>query len=168
MKRFARRPGPAAAGPPNVRATAIRMLARRDYARAELEQRLIQRGAPEGEVAVALDDLERLGLLSDARYAHALVSRMSGRYARRAIEHTMREQGVAAEAAAGVSDELHALDDTASARALLARRFPERPADDRERARQVRFLQSRGYSLSLALKLVREPREDEGPGDGSR
>jgi regulatory protein len=154
VKRFARRAPPTS--PQDVRATAIRMLARRDYARAELEKRLALRGAPGDAIAVALDDLARLGLLSDARYAHALVSQMSGRYAKRAIEHRMREHGVDAEAVDSVGEEIRALDDADTARALVTRRFPEPPADDRERARQVRFLQSRGYPLSLILRIVRE------------
>lgn len=142
--------------PVSLRATAIRMLARREYGRAELARRLAMRGATSDEVDGILDELQQLGLLSDARYAHSLVTQMAGRYARRAIAHTMKERSVDADAVAEVDEELSAIDDVADASALLARRFPEPPSDDREKARQVRFLQSRGYSLSLILRLIRE------------
>jgi regulatory protein len=81
---------------------------------------------------------------------------MTGRYARRAIVYAMRERGVASDAVADVDAELGAIDDETDARAMLVRRFPDPPANDRELARQVRFLQARGYGLSLILRIVRE------------
>ncbi|MEO8849194.1 MAG: regulatory protein RecX [Casimicrobiaceae bacterium] len=147
--------------PVSVRASAIRMLARREYGRAELTQRLVRRGAPADEVEGVLNEMQQLGLLSDARYAHSLVTQMSGRYSRRTIEHTMKSQSVEAEAVADVNSELSVIDDAADALALLTRRFPDPPANDREKARQVRFLQSRGYSLSLILRLLRERKNPE-------
>ena len=147
--------------PVSVRASAIRMLARREYGRAELTQRLVRRGAPADEVEGVLNEMQQLGLLSDARYAHSLVTQMSGRYSRRTIEHTMKSQSVEAEAVADVIPELTAIDDATDALALLTRRFADPPANDREKARQVRFLQSRGYSLSLILRLLRERKNPE-------
>ena len=148
-----------AKAPVSVRATAIRMLARREHGRTELAQRLKMRGAPAAEIESVLDELQQLGLLSDSRYAHSLVTKMIGRYAKRAIVHTMRERRVATDAVADVDAELGAIDDESDARAILARRYPDPPADDRELARQVRFLQARGYALSLILRIVRESRD---------
>jgi regulatory protein len=144
-------------GPPlSLRATAIRMLARRDYSRVELAQKLIRQGGDPAEVEHIAIELEQLGFLSDTRYAHSLVTQMTGRYAKRAIEHEMKERQVHANAHAAVVPELAEIDDAVHAQALLLRRFPHPPADDREKARQVRFLQSRGYALSLILRLLRE------------
>jgi regulatory protein len=145
--------------PPDARAAAVRLLARREYGRHELLQRLLQRGITHDDATVALDDLERRGLLSDARYAESLVAHMRGRYARRAIVRTMRERGVRGDAVEGAGETLAEIDDEADARTILARRFPDPPADDRALARQVRFLESRGYPLALILRLVR--RRDE-------
>jgi regulatory protein len=156
---------PRRAAPLSLRATAIRMLARRDYSRVELSQRLIRRGGDPAEVEQVAAELEQLGFLSDVRFAHALVTQMTGRYARRAIEHEMRERHVHVDAHAAVVPELAEMDDAAHARSLLLRRFPHPPVDDREKARQVRFLQSRGYGLSLILRLLRE-RGLSGNGDG--
>lgn len=151
--------------PASVRATAIRMLARREYGRAEMTQRLERRGADPEEVASVLDDLQQLGLLSDSRYAHSLVTQMTGRYAKRAIVHAMKERSVDADAVAEVDPELSGIDDAADASALLDRRFPDPPANDREKARQVRFLQSRGYSFALILRLIRERSSARSPTD---
>jgi regulatory protein len=145
--------------PVSIRSTAMRLLARREYARAELAMRLRERGGNPDEVEHTLDELERLGYLSDQRYARMLVTQRAGRYGKRAIAQTLAQRGVAADAAREALDELAGDDELAQATALWQRRFAQAPADDRERAKQVRFLTSRGYGLSIALKVVRRVSE---------
>ena len=130
------------------------MLARREYARAELETKLLAKGWPAAEICTALDELAAKGLLSDARYAQALAAKKAGHYSRRGIAAELKARGVDQpdiEAAIAQAD----LDDDAALAALWQRRFGDPPADAREKARQVRFLQSRGFSLSAILKLLR-------------
>ena len=140
---------------PSLKAAAVRLLARREYARAELGERLIARGAERAEVERVLDDLERGGYLSDARFAQALVAQKAGRYGKRAIAHELREKRVAPAAAEEALTALAHSDELAEATALWERRFGIAPKDRREKARQVRFLMARGYGMSVALKVVR-------------
>ena len=141
---------------PSLKARAIGFLARREYARAELRERLLATGAEREEVDALLDSLAEEGYLSDVRYANALVRQKSGGYSRRAIAHTLKSKGVAGETAAGALAEAEP-DDYATMVALWQRRFGTAPANDREKARQVRFLQSRGFGLSAIFKLLRDP-----------
>jgi regulatory protein len=134
---------------------ALRLLARRDYSRAELAQRLVRRGVTAAEVEPLLDEFEQLGYLSDARYAGALVRQREGRLARRAIARDLRDKGIGADAARDALSSLGARDELADATALWVRRFGTAPADEREKARQVRFLLSRGYSASIAFRVLR-------------
>ena len=133
---------------------AIRLLARREYARAELEQKLVAKGWDSAEVRVALDELTARGYLSDARYARALAGQRAGRYSSRRIAGELKARGVARDdietALAGAE-----IDDDAALRALWLRRFGKAPANEREKARQVRFLQSRGFALSAILRFLR-------------
>ena len=138
----------------SLRATALRMLARRDCPRAALEARLVARGGEPGEVTRTLDDLERLGYLSDARFAQMLVAKKADRYGKRAIAQALRERRVDPSVAREALAALGAGDDTAGAKAVWARRFHAQPNDERERARQIRFLMARGYSLQVALAVV--------------
>jgi len=140
---------------PRLKAAAVRLLARREYARAELGERLIARGAERAEVERVLDELERGGYLSDARFAQALVAQKAGRYGKRAIAHELREKRVAPAAAEEALSALAHSDELAEATALWERRFGIAPKDQREKARQVRFLMARGYGMSVALKVVR-------------
>jgi regulatory protein len=143
-----------AAGP-SLRSQAIGLLARREYARAELEARLIAKGASRSDVAAVLDELAALGYVSNERFAQAFAEQKAGRYSRRSIAAELKAKGVdaaeidAALAATGV-------DDAFALEALWQRRFGQRPADSREKARQVRFLQSRGFSLSAILAFLRK------------
>ncbi len=146
---------PAVKPPASARVLAVRMLARREYSRAELTQRLARKGIPRDDIERALDELNAGGYLSDARFAQALVTQKSGRFGKRAIAHALREKGIAAPDAQAAMAPLAAVDEVADASALWQRRFGTAPANQREKARQVRFLLSRGYGLSVALKVLR-------------
>ena len=78
----------------------------------------------------------------------------AGRYSRRRIAEELKAKGVARSdidtALAGAD-----IDDEAALRALWQRRFGRPPENEREKARQVRFLQARGFALSAILKLLR-------------
>ena len=140
---------------PTAKALAVRWLAQRDLSRAELAERLRRRGVDEPEIERALDELAALGYLSDARYANAVVAQRSGRYGKRAIVHALSERGIGGDTAQAALAQLEGRDDREDAHALWLRRFGRPPRDDREKARHVRFLQSRGFSLSVALAVLR-------------
>lgn len=138
-----------------LKARAIALLARREYARAELAARLIATGAARDEVEALLDELQQLGLLSDTRFAGALVRQKAASHATRAIARELRERGVAKDVAAVALAESGAGDELAAAQALWQRRFGRPPADEREKARQIRFLLSRGYPPAVAFRVLR-------------
>jgi regulatory protein len=138
--------GSRAADPQEVRAAAVALLARRDFACAELQERLAARGFGAPAVEAALAALGAEGALNDARYAENYVTCQAGRGrgpVRIAAELRMR--GLAAEL---IETALAAVPDwQAVAGAARTRRFGKAaPADWRERARQARFLQYRGFS----------------------
>jgi regulatory protein len=139
-----------------LRAQAIRLLARREYARAELEARLVSGGGDLAEVRSTLDDLGAEGLLSDQRFARAVVGQKTGHYSRRSIAGGLKAKGVAPDDIDEAMRDAD-LDDDAALKTLWQRRFGQAPANDREKARQVRYLQARGFSASAILKLLRSP-----------
>lgn len=146
---------PRSKAPRTLKQRAIALLARREYARAELAARLIATGAQRDEVDALLEELARLGYLSDERFAGALVRRMSGQRAPRAIAAELRERGVAKEVAIAALAAAGPIDELEAARALWQRRFGKAPSDEREKARQLRFLVARGYPLSIAWRVLR-------------
>ena len=141
---------------PSLRARALRFLARREHSRAELARKL-QPHAGEGEdVAAVLDELTRRGWLSDARFAEQSIRAKSRRFGPAKLAHDLRAKGVAEEEidrAFRAAGEQGASD---IAR-VWASRFDAPAADERERARQVRFLQGRGFTLGAILHFMRRP-----------
>jgi len=152
----------AARTPVAPKVLAVRWLARREYSRSELTQRLRQRGIAAEDIERALDELAAAGYLSDARYAQAVVAQRAGRFGKRAIVYALKERGIAEADAQTALAPLAETDELADAQALWQRRFGVAPTDDREKARQVRYLQARGYSLSTALRVLRAAGSREG------
>jgi regulatory protein len=135
-----------AADPAAARAAAVALLARRDLPSGELRQRLGSRGFEPEATAAALDALAAEGVLNDERYAHNYVAYQSGRgRGPIRIGADLRTRGLPPElieAALGSGPDWRAL-----AGAARVRRFGKAaPADWREKARQARFLQYRGFS----------------------
>lgn len=159
--------GGRAAGPASLKARAIAHLARREYGRHELRERLLRRPARpvEGwqppspvEVDAALDALEAAGWLDDARAAAQRVASRAPREGLRRLSDDLARRGLA------LSDEARAqlsATELERARAVWARRFAQAPADARERARQWRFLLSRGFEPSVVARVIGgDPDED--------
>ena len=116
------------------------------------------------EIDAVLEELAQRGYQSDARFAQQFARQKSSGYSRRAIGENLKVRGVSA-AAAAEALEAAEIDDDTTMIALWRRRFGAPPVDDKEKARQIRFLQSRGFSLSAILKLLRNPPTD-GPAAG--
>lgn len=140
---------------PTLRGRALRLLGRREFSRQELDKRLRSFTEDPAELETLLDDLSERGWLSDARYADAVVRKRTGQYARRSIAQELKQAGVAVEVTDTALAALDPDEEFAAALALCRRKFRRSPADQKEKARQIRFLQSRGYSLSLVLRVVR-------------
>lgn len=128
-------------------ACGLRLLVRREHSERELRFKLERR---EYEAAVIDEVIARLvddGYLSDARFAEVFVR---SRYERGAgplkIRAELRERGVDEGLVEDAFREL-AADWFDAARQQRDRRFGMVPPQDfRERARQMRFLQQRGFS----------------------
>ena len=142
-----------------LKSQAIRLLARREYPRSELEEKLAAKGADKDELRSVLDELTSLGFLSDERYARSVAKQKSGRYSQRSIAGGLKAKGVGPDAIELALSEADGSDE-ATLLALWQRRFGRAPGDEREKARQVRFLQSRGFALSAILKLLRGVRTE--------
>ena len=150
-----------------LRQRALRLLALREHARAELKRKLAPHaeasGHSEEQLEALLDDLVARRLLSDARYAEMRVSVRGNRYGNARLAQELRRAGVppetAGEALAAAGDEM------ARAQSVWARKFATLPTDASERARQIRFLMSRGFSSDTIRRVLRgeaaEEREEE-------
>ncbi len=145
-KSRARVGGDQAVDPAAVRRAALLLLSRRDYSGAELQDKLCGRGFAAAEVAAIVTELQEERLLDDTRYAANFVAGHAGRGQGPA---RIRQDLAAAGLGAGqIAEALEAGPDFAArCREVRARRFGAAlPVEWKDKARQARFLQYRGFS----------------------
>jgi regulatory protein len=125
---------------------AISLLARRDFARKELHEKLTQQGFDEATVESLLGGLAREGILDDGRYAQNYVASRAGRgQGPLRIAAELRRRGLAPEPIDAALES--GPDWKALARKVCRAKFGlGPPASWAQRARQARFLQYRGFS----------------------
>lgn len=136
---------------------AIALLARRDHSRAELARKLARPVGDEAgpaELERVLDELSRNGLLSDERFAAAVLRTRVQRFGDARIRHDLRRFGVADETSAAALATL-AGSEVARAQQVWSKRFTTLPTSAAARAKQARFLQSRGFSLDSIFRVLR-------------
>lgn len=138
---------------PTLKARALNYLARREHSRLELEHKLARFAEDEVEVTQVLDELQARGWLSEQRFVEQLAQARRGKYGSRRLAHELREKGVS-EAVIEAASADYREQDLVTARAVWQRKYGQVPKDAQERARQMRFLQSRGFDMEVIRKVV--------------
>jgi regulatory protein len=158
----------------------LRLLSQREHSRAELAKKLDdylslqakaeraskeqdrdpERGGTDApvlsrelQITAVLDDFEKRGWLSDTRFAEALVRRRSERYGVRKIKDELQRAGVASDASVALLDGLKQTE-FERAKELFERKFGEITQDQKIRARQYRFLVSKGFNPEIVAKVI--------------
>ncbi len=129
-----------------ARKKAMDFLARREYGQAELTRKLIDKGFGPDVAEQAIQKLAGEGLQSDARFAESFVqSRINQGKGPVRIRLDLVQRGISDAAIENALEEADA-DWFQMARDIRARKFGgARPSDFKEKARQMRFLQYRGF-----------------------
>ena len=143
-----------------LRQQAIRLLARREYTRAELRKKLGDEGSTE-EIDAVLADLVSRGLLSDERAIASYLRGHGARFGAARLRQTLRDKGVEDDAIAAGMAEIELPDELDRARTIWQRKFQNPPQDQREWARQARFLQLRGFEVDVIRRLLKVQKEQE-------
>ncbi len=142
----------------DLRERALRLLGQREHTRAELAKKLARYAEEHDELEALIDDLAQSGLVSDQRFAEHFIAAKQKRFGSLKIAYELKAKGVDAESIAQltVTSRQQELE---SARAVWQRKFPAPPASAAEKAKQMRFLQGRGFSSDTIYRLfkLREP-----------
>ncbi|MES2536586.1 MAG: recombination regulator RecX [Pseudomonadota bacterium] len=136
----------------SLKSRALRYLALREHSRLELARKLSRHAQEGDDVEALLDVLEAGKLLSEERFSEALIHRRAARFGNQRILSELQGHGIDGDVLTGIQAGL-AEDENARALAVWGKKFGRPPADMTERARQLRFLQQRGFSHA-AIKTV--------------
>jgi len=139
-----------------LRLRALNILARREHSRAELARKLGIYGEAD-EVEVLLDQLEQENLLSNSRYVEMLAHARAGRHGSLRLKADLREKGVSENEMAEAIESAR-MQDLDAARAVWQKKFggmaSEVANSAAERARQYRFLASRGFPSEVIRRVL--------------
>ncbi|MGH8683328.1 MAG: recombination regulator RecX [Burkholderiales bacterium] len=138
---------------PTLRERAIACLAQREHSRAELARKLARHADDPDEIPPLLDELVRRKLLSDDRYAEVRANALARKFGATRIAWELRAKGVDNAAIAEATREVRATE-LSRAREAWAKRFGRPPGSAAERAKQIRFLQGRGFSFDAIRKVI--------------
>ncbi|WP_295503906.1 recombination regulator RecX [Limnohabitans sp. Rim8] len=146
---------------PSLKGRALRLLSQREHSRAELERKLAPHEEVPGELAKALDDLQARDFINDGRAVDSVVNRRSGKLGSARIQQELAQKGLSGEAVAEVLEVLKETE-LARAQAVWRKKFDAPPQDPQERAKQMRFLLTRGFNAEVVRRVVKgEGLEDD-------
>ena len=133
---------------------ALRFLSRREHSRQELRKKLLPYAEDLSELDNLLDKLEKDKWLSNDRYAESLVRRKSERFGALRIIDELKQQDVPTETIERLKISLKESDPD-RAWTLWSKKYgPDIQSEPKERAKQIRYLASKGFSMDLVLKVV--------------
>ena len=133
--------------PADIRFAAMNFLARREHSLGELRSKLRRRFPDERQVETQLQKLVVEKLQSDQRFAESYARMRAGRgYGPARVRQDMREKGLSDRDIASAFEAAE-LDWDALAAKVLHKKFgTEAPADLKEKAKRMRFMQYRGFA----------------------
>jgi regulatory protein len=143
----------------SLKARALKYLSAREHSRIELARKLARYAQDGDEVEALLDELEAAKLLSETRFSESLVHRRAARYGNNRIISELQSHGIDGEALSHIKADL-GRDEITRAREVWRKKFPHPPADAAERAKQMRFLQQRGFSLRAIQGAIQGTSDD--------
>ncbi len=144
-----------------LRSYAFAVLTRKEYSKADLIEKLALYADSREEVIILVDELARENYQSDQRVAEIMLSRQKrkGKGPNR-IKLALKNKKINSEL---IQDELKETDWVAEAYQLKLKKFGAAvERDPKLKAKQIRFLQYRGFDLDTIFKVIaRQSMDDE-------
>jgi len=129
-----------------IKGAALNYLARREYSRLELYQKLVAKGYQSSDIQDVLEYLQLQSYQSDKRFADMYIrSRINAGDGPFKIKISLRAKGICDSLALAVFDKLD-IDWFDHAKAVKFKRFGEAISEDiTEKVKQVRYLKNKGF-----------------------
>ena len=138
---------------PSLKGRALRLLSQREHSRLELERKLAEHETEPGQLAKALDELQARGFISEERVVESVVHRRAAKLGTARLKQELNAKGLSGEIVSEALEQLRGTE-LERAREVWARKFGEPATEPKEKARQIRFLVSRGFAAEVVRKIV--------------
>lgn len=148
-----------AATPLSLTGRALRLLSGREHSRAELKRKLQPYEQAPGALAAVLDKLQAKDFINEDRVVESVLHRRAPKLGAQRIKQELQAKGLEPEAVAQAVERLRA-NEVERAREVWRKKFASSPVDAAERAKQMRFLASRGFGGDTIHKVVSGGEDD--------
>ena len=138
---------------PSLKARALKLLSMREHTRLELERKLAPHAESPEQLAQALDALQAKGFINEARVVESVLHRRAAKLGASRVRQELQAKGVADTAITEAVEHLRSTE-LARAREVWRKKFGEAPQDAKARAKQIRFLISRGFGAEVVRRVV--------------
>lgn len=138
---------------PSLKGRALRLLGTREHSRVELERKLRSYETEPGTLAQALDELQAKGFISEQRVVESVLHRRAGKLGAARLRQELQDKGLAPELVAQALDGLRG-SEFVRAQEVWRKKFGLAPATPAERAKQARFLMTRGFAAEVVRRVL--------------
>ena len=132
-------------------------MGKRDYSRMELRNKILNYSESLGinkvDLELVLDELENKDWLSDDRFAEQFVLSKKRKFGVRKIAHELKLRGVDELIINRVLGEIKD-DEFILAKKIWEKKFNQIPITIDEKAKQIRFMQSRGIEVAIIHQIL--------------
>ena len=140
----------------SAKSVAVKLLSRREHSALEIRDKLLKRDFNEEEITRAIAELQQGGWLSDERFAEAYIRmRQQKGYGPIRIAMELNERGVSE----NIIDEYLHQDDESWQHILqqqYSKKYRNKAIEDyNDKAKRIRFLQYRGFTLDAIYRLFK-------------
>ena len=139
----------------SLKGRALKLLAQREHSRLELQRKLAAHVEEGDDLPAILDELEKRGFISEQRVVDSVIHSKASRFGTARLVQELRSKGLDDEVVRNASEQLRDTE-LERARELWRKRFGTPPADIKEKAKQLRFMASRGFSADVASRVLRD------------
>ena len=137
----------------SLKGRALRLLSQREHSRQELERKLRPFEEEPGELLAALDFLQAKDFINEQRVVESVVNRRASKLGAARIKLELQAKGIEGQA---IQEAMHGMRATEleRAREVWRKKFGQTAADANERAKQMRFLLTRGFASEAVRRVV--------------
>ena len=136
---------------------ALYYLGKRDYSRVELGRKILTYSESleisKVDLELILDELEEKDWLSDDRFSEQFVSSKKRKFGARKIAHELKLRGVSESIISRVLSDIKD-DKFLLAKKIWEKKFNQIPITIDEKAKQIRFMQSRGIEVAIIHQIL--------------
>jgi regulatory protein len=135
-------------------------IGRRDYTEAELQHRLEHYGLSPRQCQWLIHRIKELGWLSDERVIESTLARKQTQWGKKRLRYYLEQRGISSAQIEAFTSTLDDDSEKQSAFLIWEKKFKGiPPTTPQEHQRQLRFLMTRGFSLSIAQTVLRSAKE---------